>query len=120
METTDITVDYVAPIPLGHKVEIIQFKKKKKNISGNKETEKILIGPYIKDLDTGIEYGMDFHFEDRSLMNFNKVTVWPIDIRNDLEIDKKIEGSITRCRILTMRINMDWMMQTRLQIKHVS
>jgi hypothetical protein len=109
MKTQDITVDFAVAIPIGHHVEAIQFKKK--------GTDKVLIGPWIKDLDTGIEYGMDFHYEDRNLVHFDKITVWPIDIREDLEIDKKIIGRITRCRILTMRISMDWLMQTRLQIE---
>lgn len=117
MKTQDVTVDFAAPIPIGHKVEVIQFKKKEKSIFNSKESEKVLIGLWIKDIDTGIEYGMDFHYEERNTVNFNKVTVWPIDIRSDLEIDKKIEGRITRCRILTMRSSMNWLMQTRLQIE---
>lgn len=117
MITQDITVDFAAPIPIGHKVELIQFKKIEKSIFSKKETEKVLLGIWIKDQDTGIEYGMDFHYEDRSSVNFNKVSVWPIDIRQDLEIDKKIIGRIVRCRIMTMRLNMNWLMQTRLQIE---
>lgn len=107
MKKQDITVDFAAPIPLGHKVEVVQFKKK----------DKILIGPWIKDIDTGIEYGMDFHYEDRGFLHFDKLTVWPVDIRSDIDVDKKITGTITRCRVLTMRLNLDWLMQTRLQIE---
>ena len=120
MKTQDITVDYAAPIPVGHKVEVIQFKKKEKGFFSKKETEKVLIGLWIKDLDTGIEYGMDFHYEDKSTVFFGNVTMWPIEIREDLEIDKKFVGRVTRCRILTMRLNLDWQMQTRLQLEEAS
>ncbi|MFH2141068.1 MAG: hypothetical protein ABIJ97_01500 [Bacteroidota bacterium] len=112
MKTQDITLDFVAPIPTGHNVEVIQFRKK--------NSDKALIGLWIKDINTGIEYGMDFHYEDRNLVQFNHVSVWPIDIRDDLEIDKKIIGCVTRCRILTMRVNLNWQMQTRLQIEQES
>jgi hypothetical protein len=107
MKTQDITVDFAAPIPVGHKVVVIQFKRK----------DKVLPGLWITDIDTGVEYGMDFQYEDRNLVNFDKLTVWPIDIRTDLEVDKKVEGRISRCRVLTMRSSMNWIMQTRLQIE---
>lgn len=107
MKTQDITVDFAAPIPVGHKVVVIQYKRK----------EKVLPGHWIMDVDTGIEYGLDFQYEDRSNVNFNKPTVWPLDVRTDLEVDTKIEGYIRRCRVMTMRWNMNWQMQTRLQIE---
>ncbi|MFH2095617.1 MAG: hypothetical protein ABIJ16_07935 [Bacteroidota bacterium] len=108
MDKIDITVDYVAPIPAGNMVEIVQFRDAK---------GKPLTGIWIKDLMTDVEYGMDFHYENRNIVQWDMPTVWPAEVRSDLEVDKKLRGIVRKCRVMTMRSSKNWMMQTRLSIE---
>jgi hypothetical protein len=114
--TQDLTLDYVAPIPVGNRVEVIQYKEVTIDRKGREEINPVK-GLWIKDLDTGIEYGVSQHFEKRKLWIWFEVQVWPVDVRSDLVIDKKFTGRVTRCRIMSMRSNEDWQLQTRLFIE---
>ena len=112
----DLTLDFVAPIPVGNRVEIIQYNEISVDRKGREEAFPIK-GFWIKDLETGIEYGMSHHFEKRKLWIWHEVQQWPLDVRNDLVIDKKFSGKVIRCRIMAMRSSDNWQMQTRLQVE---
>ncbi|HBS88713.1 MAG: hypothetical protein A2W91_18905 [Bacteroidetes bacterium GWF2_38_335] len=106
----DITVDYAAAIPVGHHVKVCKYK----TVSGD-----LLEGLWIKDHDTGIEYGMSHHFEDRKLVSFSKTEVWPFDVRPDLKIEIQVEGKVLRCRLMSLKVSNDWKVQTRMLIELV-
>lgn len=113
----DLTLDYVAPIPVGNRVEVIQYKEVSTDRKGREEINPVK-GLWIKDLDTGIEYGVSQHFEKRKLWIWFEVQVWPLDVREELVVDKKFTGKVLRCRIMSMRSNEDWQLQTRLVIEN--
>lgn len=112
----DLTLDYVAQIPVGHKVEIIQYKTVETDKKG-RVTETPVVGLWMKDLDTGIEYGISDHFENRKFVVWNRPEMWPFDIRADLVADKKFAGKVVRCRLMSMRMSQNWQMQTRIQVE---
>ena len=112
----DLTFDFVAAIPVGHKVEVVQFKEVSVDKKG-RESETPVAGLWLKDLDTGIEYGLSDHFEKRKFVVWSRVEPWPFDVRKEIVADKKFEGKVVRCRLMSMRMSNDWQMQTRLQIE---
>ncbi len=114
--TQDLTFDFVAAIPVGHRVEVVQFKEVSVDKKG-RESEKPVDGLWLKDLDTGIEYGMDDHFEKRKFVVWCRAEAWPFDVRKELVVDKKFEGKVVRCRLMSMRMSSDWQMQTRMLIE---
>lgn len=117
--TQDLTFDFVAEIPVGHKVEVVQYKEVMVDKKG-RTSETPVDGLWLKDLDTGIEYGMDDHFDKPSLVVWSRLVVWPFDVRKELVVDKKFEGKVVRCRIMAMRSNQNWQMQTRLLIERTN
>ena len=111
------TVPYVAPIPVGHRVEVLFFIKtggvfKKKETLEEKH-------PLIRDLDSGIEYGSYWHYKKMIAMSEAAYTPeeYPLPLRPELEVGRKIIGMVTHCRVLTEAFGTIWKGQTTLQIK---
>lgn len=110
------TLDYVAPIPIGHRVELAEFHELKTDRKG-RTTEQAIRGYWIKDLDTGIEYGMDRHYIAQGFAKYNQAEEYPIQIRADLTSVRIVAGKVTVRRVLTQRSSQDWQIQTRIAIQ---
>ncbi|MFH2143442.1 MAG: hypothetical protein ABIJ97_13540 [Bacteroidota bacterium] len=115
--TQDITLDYAAPIPLGHKIEVSNFVYVETDRKGREQTDEIP-GFMVRDLTTGIEYGMNKHYDKSKLISFYNVSTLPLERRSDIRLVKKFTGTVARCRILTVRVADNWVMQTRLVIEN--
>ena len=92
---------YAAPIPVGHRVEILWFAQEVTGIFSGPKTHVYEAEPFIKDLDTGIEYSSHRAFE-HGLM---KVSHKPLEVSDRpnpaLRVSHRIVGVVRRCRIVT-------------------
>ncbi len=119
MESTlDITLDYAAPISIGHRLEVNKFAFFEIDRKG-RETITEIENFHLKDLNTGIEYGMNKHFDKIKLISFYNETVLPLDVRKDLRLLTKTTGTVARCRVLSVRNGDNWQMQTRLILENI-
>jgi hypothetical protein len=117
MASKTYTFVHVAPIPVGHTVEIkftvetIGIFKKEEKIN---ETEAI-----VKDLDTGIIYGLYKHFIDLPgiVGNANNPKELPMEILPNLVIGKIIKGKVIACNLITLMTNSLWRVQTQITIE---
>jgi len=117
METKTYTFVHVAPIPVGHKVElnfIVQkagvFRKEGK-IS---ESEAIL-----KDLDTGIIYALASYFRKSFTISgaaYDPEEI-PMEPLPDLVIGKTVKGKVIACNLYTLMAGNTWRIQTQITVE---
>jgi hypothetical protein len=111
----EFLMDYAAPIPVGHRVEIVVFRSNRGLFKGkNKEPD--MCHPWCRDLETGIEYGAHWHYQDAASLRFGSGNKYPPKRIQELEVFRKSVGKVVACRILTERASENWQMQTRLVI----
>lgn len=111
----EFLLDFAAPIPVGHRVELLVFRANRGLFKG-KTKEPDMHHPWCHDLETGIEYGAHWHYLEAVSPRFTSGNKYPPKRLQDLDIYRKSVGKVVACRILTERAAEHWQMQTRLVI----
>jgi hypothetical protein len=89
----------VAPVPVGHEVEVRTYFKDQ-GVFSKKPVEQPL-RPLVIDRDTGVVYGEDWHFQPISTYVVGEPRPEiPIEPRSDLRESARWRGKVTACRIL--------------------
>ncbi len=115
-----ITVPYVAPLAIGHRVELHFFNEEKGVFKRQKTPNPYL--PLIRDLDSGVEYGHMDHY--KKVVGFSAVPLpphdYPLSPRTDLEWTDIVTARVVSCRVLTEAWSDDYQAQTTLVIERES
>jgi hypothetical protein len=101
-ETYELLV--LAPVPVGHQVEINWYKKEVTGILTGKSWKQFPHTPIIKDLDSGIVYGtFDFFWEHgaAAAIDMDKPTKLSVQVLPQLKLQWAIKGKVTACRVAT-------------------
>jgi hypothetical protein len=111
-------VDCVAPIPIGHAVEVRVMKEPKKGFLSRRVDAKYQPKqPWVKDLDTGVEYAVLWQYSDAAVVHMAPGTEYPERLRGDLEEVERVTGEVVSCRVLTLPGGENWKVQTRLELE---
>jgi len=87
----------VAAIPIGHRVEVTVFGREQAFAGTIPIWE-----PLLRDLETGVVYGTDWHFTDKDF--FAAADQVPFEVRRDLVIAERIVGRVRVCRIVSGKL----------------
>ena len=111
-------VDGVAPIPVGHSVEFRIMEEPKKGFLSRRIDAKYQSQqPWVKDLDTGVEYGVLWQYSDATAVRMVPGVEYPEALRGDLEKIERVTGEVVSCRVLTLPSGENWKIQTRLEVE---
>jgi hypothetical protein len=94
----------LAPVPVGHQVEINWYKKQVTRILSGTRWEEFPHSPIIKDLDSGIVYGtFDFFWEHgaAAAIDMDKPTALSKQVLSQPELQYAIKGKVVACRVAT-------------------
>ncbi|GDX82405.1 hypothetical protein LBMAG42_42160 [Deltaproteobacteria bacterium] len=86
----------VAPIPVGHRVELRTFLRKQKMFG---KPEPAFNEPLVTDLDTGVIYAEDWHFRDVDMYRSGEIVECSL-VQRDLPEHARVVGRVRSCRIL--------------------
>jgi len=114
--TRTFTVVHVAPVPVGHRVEIRFFEAGRGLFS--KAPKVARDAPLITDLDTGVVYGSHWHYVKSAGIAssaFDPDTP-PADVRPDLVTAEVVTGRVVSCRLVTVMGGTTWRVQTTLDV----
>lgn len=88
----------LAPIPVGHEVEVRTFACEEGLFS--KSMVHRLDEPLVVDVETGVVYGHDWHFQEIHAYVSGQVRPdLPLQVRADLQEEERWRGTVTACRI---------------------
>ena len=111
---------YPAPIPVGHRVEVLWFTEEVEGIFSGSKTHVYDAEPYIKDLDTGIEYASHRAFVHGGM----KMSHQPLEVGEQanpsLRVSHRIVGVVRRCRVITCVAFSGDPLQTHLDVEVTS
>ena len=102
METYELLV--LAPVPVGHQVEIRWYKKQIKGLLSGTRWQEFPHSPVIKDLDSGIVYGTFDCFWDSGVaatLKMDSPTELGEQVLPQLELKKTVTGKVAACRVAT-------------------
>lgn len=111
-----VLVQYAAPIPVGHRVEVRWYARVSAGLFGGRDEETAEHQPIVVDLDTGIEYASDHAYEqDGGGKRFSE----PIRLAGEPsgEIVEKVTGTVKACRVIHVRRYSELDVQTDLHIE---
>lgn len=94
----------LAPVPVGHQVELNWYKKQVTGILTGKKWEEFPHTPIIKDLDSGVVYGTFDFFWDHgaaAVIDMDKPTALSVQVLPQLELQYAVKGKVTACRVAT-------------------
>ena len=102
MKTFELLV--LAPVPVGHQVEIRWYKKQIKGLLSGKRWKEFPHSPIIKDLDSGVVYGTFDCFWDHGAavaLDMDSPTKLSEEVLPQLELQKAVKGKVVACRVAT-------------------
>ena len=102
MKTYELLV--LAPVPVGHQVEIRWYKKQIKGLLSGKRWQEFPHSPIIQDLDSGIVYGTFDCFWDPGVaatLSMDSPTELSEQVLPQLELQKAVKGEVVACRVAT-------------------
>jgi len=94
----------LAPVPVGHQVEINWYKKQVTGILTGKNWKEFPHTPIIKDLDSGVVYGtFDFFWDHAAAaaIDMEKPTALSLQVLPQLKPQYAVRGKVTACRVAT-------------------
>ena len=91
----------LAPIPVGHRVEVRWFRKKRSLFLGAAEYVEKPFQPLIMDVETQITYGTEWHYVDGALRHLD-VNVQVPDVRSPLEMQRLLRGTVLACTVVNV------------------
>jgi hypothetical protein len=115
---TEVVVVFAAPVPVGHRVEITWYEAVSRGLVPSQErVDEREHQPVLRDLDTGVEYATDW-FVGASR---RKRPDAPYEVgdgaRAELREQRRVEGIVRRCRVVTIRGYPDYDVQTHLVLE---
>ncbi len=113
--TRQLILDYVAPIPVGHRVEVEVLQVVEVGIFSER-VEARPHHPWLRDVETGIEYTAYWHHAEVSGIRFKPGNVYPEGRIPDVRVAERLRGRVVACRLVTERISDSWQVQTYLTI----
>ena len=91
----------LAPVPVGHRVEITWFKRAKPALFGSGEQVLDEDEPYIRDLDSGIVYTVPWHHTGKPYTlqsdRYGDDAIAPTN-----EATARVVGRLVACRVVTV------------------
>lgn len=97
---------YVAPIPVGHRVEVHFFARDTGFFATDFHEQ--LDMPLIRDLDTGVEYAPEWLFERKP---------GPPELSPTVQATRTVTGRVIACRVVAGLSGADWTAHTRLTLR---
>ena len=92
---------FAAPIPVGHRFECRWYEAREPKLFGEGDWKTVVHEPWLRDLETGIEYGTARPFEHAAM----KPAYGPIHLGDDpnpeVRVGVSVVGIVRRCRVLT-------------------
>lgn len=113
----DLVVVYLAPIPVGHRVRVRWYDEVLRGLGGGPpRRDERPHQPEITDLDTGIVYTTDWI----GGAGRRKRPDDPYDVgvspMSDRQLANEVEGTVTACRVITVRGYPDLEIQTSITL----
>lgn len=105
MSIRKIYVIGCVPIPVGHEVEVIWYDVEKIStgfLGGEKREVEPIEVPVVRDLQTGVRYGIYAHFSDAGLYRAGQINVERHALRSDLTETRKIRGTVQACSVVSV------------------
>ena len=116
--TETVLVDCAAAIPVGHRVEIRVLKEPEGGFLSRRTGSKVQVNqPWVKDLDTGVEYGLYWQYSATGALQGYAGQDFGPSMRGELETVKTVTGTVAGCRVLTIGSGDGWRLQTRLVVE---
>jgi len=110
-----VYIGFEAAIPVGHRVELRHFGKdvgvfSTKIVSQTDE-------PLVTDLDTGIVYGVDWHYQNVVAYQQGTPLALQLEVRADISETARITGRVAACRVTRIGSGDSSFTQTTLAIE---
>ncbi len=113
---TSFELLFAAPVPVGHRVEIVVYQEEVDGLfSKHRATY-----PRVRDLTTGVVYGPHDLFWEGIGIRFGERLALLDEPREDLQIAKKVVGTVKSSRMVTVQLNESCQIQTSLKIDESS
>ena len=115
--TEEITVVLVAPVPVGHRVQVRWYEEVLRGlVPGQERRDGRPSEPVIEDLDTGITYQSEWPVGASRRRSPDEPYELGAMILPDHQLVRTLEGICSACRVVTIRGYPDLEVQTHLQI----
>lgn len=89
---------YLVGVPVGHRVELRFYDQRKQGLLGTRPVSHD--DPVVVDLDSGIEYGPDWLYEDRDAYH-REIRPYPDAPGPEFTRRSTLAGRVVRCRVIT-------------------
>lgn len=97
-----VVVQYQAPIPIGHQVEVVWYEVIETGLLG-KKARSWPHEPLIIDVNTGIEYASERWLASTGVKHHGR----PVEIGDELaagvRVLQRLKGVVRKCRVITIR-----------------
>ena len=92
-----LALSYPAAIPVGHRIEATWFLKPRGRRAPipSKPAE-----PVVTDRDTGIRYGLHWHFGEAALFRPDRPNAYTLTPLDGLQVERVVRGRVTACTIV--------------------
>lgn len=97
-DTIVLHLPYLAVVPVGHRVELRYYDQKKQGLLSTRQVSHD--DPIVVDLDTGIEYGPDWLYDDRETYH-REIEPYPAEPGPGFTLRRTIPGRVIRSRVIT-------------------
>ena len=93
---------FAAPIPVGNRFECRWFGEREAKLFGKGELTTLVHQPWLRDLETGIEYTSENMFEHANYKEGGKPVKISATPNPELEFVQELVGVVRRCRLITL------------------
>ncbi len=111
-----IVVVQVAPVPVGHRVEVVWYEEVSRGLAGQERVDDRPHQPLIRDLDTGVEYVTDWTLGTSRRRRPDAPYETGEGPRADLRVQRRVTGVVRRCQLVTIRGFPELEVQTHLEV----
>lgn len=113
-DATTVHVLGLAPVPIGHRVEIRWYREMVATPLGGRQVREEPQQPWIKDLDDGVIYAAHWLFHQGGVFS-DRVNVGSRDVRSSLELTHSLVGRVLSTQVVTVNTS-DQTIETMLVI----
>lgn len=98
VEIIVLHLPFLATVPVDHRVELRYYDQDRQGLLNVKKVSHP--DPVVVDLDSGIEYGPDWLYEDREAYH-HEIEPYPDEPGAPFTLRTTLTGRVTRCRVIT-------------------
>lgn len=114
----EIIAVYVAPIPVGHRVEVTWTEEVRRGlVPGQDRTDSRPAQPILRDLDTGVVYLSDWSVGPGRRRGPDLPHEVGVALLPDHRVARIVRGRVTACRVVTIRSTPVLDVQTHLTLE---